>query len=94
MLSDAKKKYEWNLASKSKTDPKLIYSYIRGKMCVKENVKALRTGENLTTTDREAITNELNNQFKSVFVHEPEAQLPEFEKELIWFLQLTAFYRQ
>ena len=80
MLRDAKIQYECILASKSKTDPKLIYSYIRGKMCVKEHVKAMRTAENMITTNKDEVVEMLNNQFKSVFVREPDAHLPDFSR--------------
>ena len=78
-----KLKPERELASKAKRDPKLIYTYIRNKMDVKEQIRALKIDEGMLIVDRSDIADILSNQFESVFVHESLVPLPEFEKRTI-----------
>lgn len=76
--------YEHNLAENSKSDPKLVYSYIKSKQCVKEQIRALVDGSGRLETDRERIADILNLQFKSVFVTEPsDHDLPHFEQRRV-----------
>ena len=42
VLTGAKLKYENTLAGKAKKDPKLVYEYIRSKMGVKDQIRAMR----------------------------------------------------
>ena len=68
------------LASKAKHDPKLIYTYIRNKMDVKEQIRAIKDDDGRLTVDRSEIADILSNQFESVFVKESLDSLPEFER--------------
>ena len=74
-------KIEWEskLASRVKHDPKLIYSYIRSKMDVKEQIKALKDDEAMLTVNKSEIADILNNHFESMFIKEPPDPLTEFE---------------
>ena len=65
-------KGERELASKAKHDPKLIHTYTRRKMDVKEEIRALKDNEGRLTVDCP--------YFQSVFVKESMGTLPEFEK--------------
>ena len=67
-------------ASKAKHDPKLIHTYIRNKMDVKEQIRAIKDDEGRLTVDRSEIADILSNQFESVFVKESLEPLPEFER--------------
>jgi hypothetical protein len=81
-IEKAKEEYEVNLSQMAKSDPKAIYSYVRSKQAVKENVRALKDKNGELVTERCQIAEILNKQFKSVFVLEPnptEQELPEFK---------------
>ncbi len=65
---------------RSKQNPKLINSYIRKKQQVRKHVKALKNAFGITIIEGQAITNELNNHYNSVFVNEVnEEQLSTFD---------------
>ncbi|KAK8747748.1 hypothetical protein OTU49_016574, partial [Cherax quadricarinatus] len=67
---EAQRQYENDIASRIKTDPKLLYSHIRRKTTVKDQVIRLRTeGGELTRNDQE-VCEELNRRFKEVFTVE------------------------
>jgi hypothetical protein len=71
-----------NLSQMAKSDPKAIYSYVRSKQVVKENVRAFKDKNGELVTERCQIAEILNKQFKTVFVLEPnptEQELPEFK---------------
>ena len=76
-------KIEWEreLASRAKHNPKLIYSYIRSKMDVEEQIKALKDDEDWLTVAKSEIADMLNNHFDSMFIKESQNPLPEFEKK-------------
>ena len=81
-IKSAVETYEHNLATKSKSNPKLIYSYTRSKQNIKDHIRAVHDSAGQLVTEREIIANVLNEQFKSVFVIEPEceeSELPFFE---------------
>ena len=67
------------LASRAKHDPKLIYSYIRSKMDVKEQIKSLNDDEGRLTVEKSEIADILNNHFVSMFIKETPDPIPEFE---------------
>ena len=69
---------ERELASKAKHDPKLIHTYIRNKMDVKDQLRAIKDDDGRLTVDRSEIADILSNQFESVFVKESLEPLPEF----------------
>ena len=74
-------KWENELASRAKHNPKLIYSYIRSKKDVKEQIKALKEDEGRLTVKKSAIADILNNHFESMFIKKPPDPLPEFENK-------------
>jgi hypothetical protein len=78
---------EQNLATNSKTNPKLVYKYINSKTTTNESIKALYINKyeiidkdtqagNETTTDGARIASELNKYFVSVFTKEDTANIP------------------
>ena len=67
------------LVSKTKHDPKLIHKYIRNKMDVKEQIRAIKDDEVRLTVNRSEIADILSNHFESVFVKESSDPLPVFE---------------
>ena len=74
---------ERELASKAKHDPKLIHTYIRKKMDVKEQIRAINDDDGRLTVDISEIFNILSNQFEAVFVKDLLEPLPEFKVELV-----------
>ena len=72
--------FENNLAKNSKTDPKMLYSYIRSKQLTNYRITALTSdsGEDLSTSAE--IAESLNTYFQSVFVKEKTVDdgLPHF----------------
>ena len=70
-IRNDKMKWETKLASRAKHDPKLIYSYIRKKMDVKEQIRVLKDDEGELTVDKLEIADILNRHFESVFIKEP-----------------------
>ena len=62
--------FESNLAKNSKTDPKMLYSYIRSKQLTNNRITTLTSdsGEDMSTPAE--IADSLNTYFQSVFVKE------------------------
>ena len=77
-IKEEKLRLERELASKAKHDPKLIHTYIRNKMDVKEQIRAIKDDNGRLTVDRSEIADILSYQFESVFVKESLEPLPEF----------------
>jgi hypothetical protein len=76
-------RYELRLAEKSKRDPKLVYSYVKGKQTVKDQVRAVIDKSGKLVADRNLVAEVLNDQFQSVFVVESSCgveELPEFRQ--------------
>ena len=67
---EAERCYEKDIAKKAKENPKLFYSFIRGKLSVKEQVIKLERSDGSITDSDEQICEELNKEFQSVFVNE------------------------
>ena len=61
-------KWEIELASRAKHDRKLIYSYIRRKIDVKKQIRALKDDEGELTVNKLEIADVLNGHFESVFI--------------------------
>ena len=78
-IKKEKIKWESEQASRAKYDLKLIYSYIRSKMDVKEQIKALKDDDVRLIEEKSEIADILNNRFESMFIKEPPDPLPEFE---------------
>ena len=81
-INKEKIKWESELASRAKNDPKLIYSYIRSKIDVKEQIKALKDDEGRLTVEKSEIADILNNHFESIIIKETPDLLPEFENRI------------
>nr|XP_053653652.1 uncharacterized protein LOC128703123 [Cherax quadricarinatus] len=67
---EAQRQYENDIASKVKTDPRLLYSHIRRKTTVKDQVIRLRKGDGEFTRNDREVCQELNTRFKEVFTVE------------------------
>jgi hypothetical protein len=61
------KECEQFIASKAKTDPKLLYQYFNNKTGVKTNIITLQVKEGEYTEDTEVMANLLNEYFQSVY---------------------------
>ena len=71
-------KEESKAISKIKTNPKFFYSYAKKRSKTKQNIAQLFDNHGNLTTDRKAIANILQNQFKSTFSdpNNPDIHLP------------------
>jgi hypothetical protein len=67
------------MAENSKRNPKLVYSYVKSKTSVKDQVRALVNTNGQVVTERSVIAEVLDDQFESVFVDEDPGELPYFE---------------
>jgi Reverse transcriptase (RNA-dependent DNA polymerase)/Endonuclease-reverse transcriptase len=61
------KEYEQSIASKAKSDPKLLYQYLNNKTGIKTNITTLQVKEGEYTEDTEVMANLLNEYFQSVY---------------------------
>ena len=67
------------MAISAKTNPKLLFSYIRKKQHGRDNIRLLRTESNDEIVDSSQIAEMLNGYFQSVFVKESENEtMPDF----------------
>ena len=83
LMRKAKRNFEKDIASKSNTNPKFFWSYVRSKLKTKTGVAPLLANpkdKNSTVFTDEEKANTLQEQFCSVFTIEPDGQLPQFEK--------------
>ena len=75
----SKNNNDQELAKRSKKDPYLVYKYVKRKQNLNEQVRVLVNRDGHLITDRKLVAEILNDQYKSVFVYEPEdVELPEF----------------
>ena len=83
LMTQARRRYEQDICSKSKTKPKVFWSHVRGKMKSASGVSSLLESpddkSSLRHEDYEK-ANILQKQFGSVFTIEPEGELPEFPR--------------
>ena len=80
MLRQAKKRYEKNLCSKAKINPKLFWAHIRRMLKTKSGVSPLLDNENdkaSTKFDDKEKADILQKQFSSVFTCEPKGDVPQ-----------------
>ena len=79
MLRHSKKLFEQEIALQAKNNPKAFWSHTRRKLKTKCGVAPLLTNSNdknsLKFNDQDK-ANILQNQFSSVFTHEPEGEIP------------------
>ncbi len=78
LVLQAIKSYELNIASKCKSDPKLLYSEQRREQKIKEHIHALADDTGTLTSDPIEIANLLNRQFFSVFSSDQPGDPPAF----------------
>jgi hypothetical protein len=67
--------YESNIASKSRSNPKMIFKYINSKMQVRDNIKILQTAEDIIT-DPKLICEAFSDWFQSVFHKTEDDNIP------------------
>ena len=82
-MQKTKRKFERDIASKSKDNPKAFWSFIRSKLKTKSGVAPLLSDENDETSicfDDKGKSDILQRQFCSVFVDEPDGTLPLFPR--------------
>lgn len=88
MVKLAVKNYEFDLAKKSKKDPKIIFKYMNSKRTIKENITSLRDKNGYLKEDGNDIVTILGQQFKSVFEHDngisPVIHKMNIEKPFDW----------
>ncbi|XP_047144807.2 uncharacterized protein LOC124818279 [Hydra vulgaris] len=72
------KQFESTLASKFKSNPKLLYKYINEKKSVKTHIRALEIDNGEIINDQFAIATELNKYFHSVYINDNCANIIEF----------------
>jgi hypothetical protein len=77
---EAERQFENDIASKAKTQPKLLHSHIRRKTAVKEQVMKLQKGENRYTENDKEVCEELNKRFQEVFTIE-QGEAPALNEE-------------
>ena len=80
-ITNAKKDYEKDLSRRAKKDPKLIYSYMRSKMEVKEQIRVLKRADGSLETESKGMADLLNSHFKSVFEADTLDPLTELKKK-------------
>ena len=78
LIRRAKYGYENMIAMRSKKKPKRVHAYVRSKLVVKDQLRALKDISGELVTGRKEIAGILSEQFSSVFVKEPEAELSFF----------------
>jgi hypothetical protein len=77
-IKAAIKAFEKDLSRKAKSNPKLLYSYVRKKQKVQNHIRMINSVAGDTVTDPSEISNSLNSYFHSVFVKEMGETLPDF----------------
>ena len=83
----ARKRYEQNIATKAKTDPKVIWNYIKSKSTTKSDIAELyedpadKKSVKISTNEEKA--NILCKFFSSVFVKEQDGITPELQQKRI-----------
>ena len=79
MMCQAKRRFERDIAKKSKSDPKVFWSHIRHRLETKSGVAPLlenpQVKDSMKFSDVDK-ANILQNQFSSVYVKEPEGDIP------------------
>lgn len=81
-VKQAVKAHERRIASDSKTNPKVFFSYARSKLNVRQGVHNLLDDKGNTISDDGAKANVLNNYFSTVFTVEESTSLPDMDIRL------------
>ena len=88
-----KSNYERNIAKDAKKNPKKFWQYVKNKTNVKQQLPDLNVGDTVATTDKEK-ADALNMFFASVFVVEPQENVPTLEPRTTSNLQDVHFTRE
>lgn len=79
MMRQSKRRFESDIAKKSKSNPKAFWSHVRSRLKTKEGIAPLREDpkikDSVKFTDKEK-ADILQNQFASVFTREPDGDIP------------------
>lgn len=75
-VKEARLRYEWDIVTSCKSNPKKIYSYINGQRKIRDKIRALSDQSGLIVTNKIEIANMLNNQFYNAFSRDSGAVLP------------------
>ena len=96
MMRQCKRRFESDIAKKSKSNPKVFWSHVRSRLKTKEGVAPLREDpknkDSVKFTDKEK-ANILQNQFASVFTREPDGDIPNIRLRTnanIWNVHVTS----
>ena len=79
-VKEAKRDYEKEVASKTKSNSKVFWKFIQTKTKVKDEIKCIQDEEGDVHTDDATKAELLNSYFSSVFTQEGDAPIPEFRK--------------
>lgn len=80
-VREAQEKYEKDIVTKVKDDPKVFWRYVQSKTKVKENIQCIIDENGELYTDNENKAELLNKFFHSVFTHEQDVNnLPPFNQ--------------
>lgn len=86
LIRKARKNYEHNMASKAKSDPKVIWKYINSKSKTRVGISDLCTDpkdpKSVKTNDDNEKANILAEFFSSVFTIEPDGEIPSLQERL------------
>ena len=83
LMRRAKKKYEKDICRKSKRNPKAFWAYVRQKLKTKTGVAPLLENNldpKSTKFEDKEKANILQKQFASVFITEPEGEIPQLDR--------------
>ena len=82
-LVQARKRYEKNICSKAKINPKLFWAHVRRTLKTKSGVAPLlkdKKDKNSTKFDDKEKADILQNQFSGVFTCEPDGEIPQLAR--------------
>ena len=71
--------FERDLVIKAKSNPKMLYSYIKNKQHVKTGITSIKNKHGAIVTRPMEVVDSLNSHFKSVFGKEEDEFMPYFE---------------
>jgi ribonuclease P/MRP protein subunit RPP40 len=96
LMRQAKRRFEREIARKSKSDPKVFWKHIRNRLKTKSGVAPLleknEDKDSMKFSDEEK-ANILQNQFSSTYVREPEGEIPKLSyrtENTIYDLKVTS----
>ena len=74
--------FETNVASEAKNNPKILFSYVKSKQVVKDQIRLLHSKDGNALTEMQDIANELNNHFSSVFAADTDSTNPRLQTRI------------